>query len=138
MKKTNTINITNGPSREELFDGLRLSSEKRLVPFVIYNNGEERFVAVFINSIEAEDGSGQSWNLNISIDKKFIFLDPILENANSKIQNTNFSDIKEIIREQRLGRKRDFLVEILAPRDRIELKAYYSSQTRKGAIIVNS
>ena len=30
MKK---IEITDGPSREELFDGLRLFTEKRLIPF---------------------------------------------------------------------------------------------------------
>ena len=61
-----TINIINGPSREELFDGLRLHSENRLVPFKIKTRGgTEVILQAIINRIEAEDASGQSWNLRL-------------------------------------------------------------------------
>lgn len=57
------IQITNGPSREELFDGLRLFAEKREVSFIIVDNGRQLTLPATMRSIQAEDGSGQSWNI---------------------------------------------------------------------------
>jgi hypothetical protein len=42
------IEITNGPSREELFDGLRLFSEKRLIPFLVKKDEKEKYTVVFV------------------------------------------------------------------------------------------
>ena len=60
-----TIAITNGPSREELFDGLRLFAEKREVGFNFVSNGRDITLPFIIQSIEVEDGSGHSWNLKM-------------------------------------------------------------------------
>ncbi len=98
------IKITNGPSREELFDGLRLLSEKRTVGFVIEVNGREKKPDTWIHAIESEDWTSQSWNLKFSIPTGFI----------SPVQITPLSK-----------QKRSETV-----------KAYYSTRTRKGFIIV--
>lgn len=58
-----TIKITNGPSREELFDGLRLFSEKRVVNFIIEIDGKEVQLLGWLRSIQAKDVSGHSWNI---------------------------------------------------------------------------
>lgn len=100
-----TIAITNGPSREELFDGLRLLSEERSVKFIIENNGREMRPAVLIRSIEAEDDSGQSWNIKLSIDKNFIETHSLY-----------------LPRPTQAGS--------------VTVKAYYSSKTRDGKIII--
>lgn len=57
------IQITNGPSREELFDGLRLFAEKREVSFIVVDNGRQMTLPATMRSIQAEDGSGHSWNI---------------------------------------------------------------------------
>ncbi len=64
--------ITNGPSREELFDGLRLFSEKRPVQFVTENNGRQMTSAVIMQAIEIEDGSGNNWNIKFQIGGDFL------------------------------------------------------------------
>lgn len=67
----NTIEIANGPSREELFDGLRLFSEKRTVDFVFINNTRSLItLATSIKSIEPEDESGHYWNIKLLIKRK--------------------------------------------------------------------
>ena len=54
-----TRKITAGPSREEIFDSLRLFNEGRTVRMTV--DGLEG--PYLVQSIEAEDGSGHSWNL---------------------------------------------------------------------------
>ena len=102
-----TFEILSGPSREELFDGLRLASEKRFVGFVMINNGRQMAPLVILQSIEAEDGSGQSWNLKFSIPESFVGKMPYPINV--------FKKAKIPI---------------------VTVKAYYSSKTRKGIITV--
>lgn len=55
--------ITAGPSREELFDALRLTSLHLSVLFTVADC--YKFTAV-VRGIEAEDGSGESWNLMLA------------------------------------------------------------------------
>jgi hypothetical protein len=52
--------LVNGPSREELFDALRLRHEGRKVTFTDAHGLEYK---ASISAIEIEDGSGESWNL---------------------------------------------------------------------------
>lgn len=70
--------IIDGPSREELFDALRLRNEHRKVTFTVLQRGSNggnprtsgryiRLLAV-INEITAEDGSGHSWCLKVRIE----------------------------------------------------------------------
>lgn len=53
--------ITGGPSREELFDSLRLyrPGSPYTVIFTVEKSTKYRIV---ITALEREDGSGQSWN----------------------------------------------------------------------------
>ena len=67
-----TIVITSGPSREELFDGLRLFAEKRVIGFTIENNGRQMTPVVLMQGIEPEDGGGQSWNIKFLISEGFV------------------------------------------------------------------
>ena len=60
--KSITHEIVSGPSREEMFDSLRLFKKK--MPVEISYRGENNRVEkikVQINQIAAEDGSGDSW-----------------------------------------------------------------------------
>ncbi len=82
MKKQ--IDITSGPSREELFDALRLFNEGRKASIEIDNNGKKMKAEVIIHTIGAEDGSGQSWNLSFSIKESFIKV-PYPINLNSQV-----------------------------------------------------
>jgi hypothetical protein len=52
--------IENGPSREAIFDSLRLNNEGRAVSLELVGGLRLDFR---ITAIEAEDGSGDSWNL---------------------------------------------------------------------------
>lgn len=57
-----TYKVLSGPSREELFDSLRLYDEHREVEFVMRSPEKVKYKAKFqMISLEAEDGSGQSW-----------------------------------------------------------------------------
>lgn len=59
------VKIVSGPSREEMFDSLRLFKERRRVEFVLDDSRNSQFSTFCsIVSIQAEDGSGQSWNLD--------------------------------------------------------------------------
>jgi len=68
--------IVAGPSREQLFDALRLRHEGRKIsftvePMILQTNPQfkvkgEVFDA-FIESIQVEDGSGNSWNLVLNM-----------------------------------------------------------------------
>ncbi|MCX6755666.1 MAG: hypothetical protein NT068_04005 [Candidatus Nomurabacteria bacterium] len=71
-----TLEITGGPSREELFDGLRLLSEKRQIPFTFKaTKGTELIMPlVTMQSIAAEDGSGHSWNITFLVKKCFVVI----------------------------------------------------------------
>ena len=100
-----TIKITSGPSREELFDGLRLFAEKREVGFTIENNGRQMKPTAWIHGIEAEDGSGQSWNLKFSIDESFVSKMPYSINLSKPSQSKS-----------------------------VTVNAYYSTKTRTGVI----
>jgi len=61
--------ITAGPSREELFDALRLRHENRKVSFTLAPNthpwSAPKKVQVFVDGISIEDGSGANWLLKI-------------------------------------------------------------------------
>lgn len=127
----NTIEISNGPSREELFDGLRLFSEKRLIPFIIKKDEVERWVAVIINSIEAEDGSGYSWNLTFSVNSKYLsdefFVEKAKKEENVIVKKVDFNFFRQLCEDNYLvGECR---------KDLIVIKAYYSTKTRKGTVI---
>lgn len=101
-----TIQIVSGPSREELFDGLRLFAEKRLVVFRTLNNGSFQLSRVKIQGIALEDGSGDSWNVTISIDETFLREMPSID-----------------LRKQN---KRSY----------VSVVAYYSTKSRTGTITV--
>lgn len=62
-----TFQITEGPSREELFDALRLRHETRKVTLTVESpfHPQGIFFEVFVNGISIEDGSGNSWNLEL-------------------------------------------------------------------------
>lgn len=128
-----TIEITNGPSREEMFDGLRLFAEKRLIPFIIKNNDLERWVAVIITSIQAEDGSGQSWNLTFSINKEFISPDFFIPKPAKK--EVGVISKKMTFEAFRWYCEDNYLVGEFR-KNTISVKAYYSTKTRKGTISV--
>lgn len=130
MKKF--IKIVNGPSREELFDGLRLYSEKRLIPFIIKKDDVERWTAVVITSIQAEDGNGQSWNLTFSINQKYLLDDFFVEVKKVEphviAKKVDFSYFRQLCEENYLvGEFR---------KDVVTVKAYYSTKTREGTITV--
>ncbi len=111
-----TIQITSGPSREELFDGLRLFSEKRIVPFKIELNGSRNVPATYIQGITAQDESGESWNLILVIRKDFIMFN---------VKDGNI-DAHWLMKD---GEKLpEFVI----------VRASYSSRTRKGTITVES
>lgn len=101
-----TIEISNGPSREELFDGLRLFSEKRQVGFLIIDNGRQMTLPTIMQSIQAEDGSGQSWNISINVEIKDMLLLSLPINVR----------------------------QLFAKHKSVGIKAYYSSKNRKGVI----
>ncbi len=131
-----TIEITNGPSREELFDGLRLLSEKRLIPFCIKMEGTERFLAVFMNSIQAEDGSGQSWNLIFYAGKYFLSEQAFADKNKQPTKqsgvyatNISFESFRQLAEE-------DYLLQDYKE-DQVLVKAYYSTKTRKGTITID-
>ena len=130
---TKIIEITNGPSREELFDGLRLISEKRLVPFCVkQNNSKEEYVAVNVQSIEAEDGSGQSWNIIISI--KELFLSDTFYTCKSEKNEVDVTNKKIDFDGFRKMIELDLCKKHL--KNLVRVKAYYSTKIRKGQIIV--
>ena len=61
--------ITNGPSREELFDALRLFDERRRVAFDLMpprgRASQEVRMRALIKEIGVDDGSGHSWQLKV-------------------------------------------------------------------------
>lgn len=66
--------IIAGPSREDLFDALRLRHEDRKVSFTVTFTPQQldsrinmpnKTFDVFVNGISIEDGSGASWLLNL-------------------------------------------------------------------------
>jgi len=72
------VKITDGPSRETLFDGLRLRHEGRRVTFTLGPDLSVKLVDLSglgqiqfaINAIGIEDGSGKSWRLSLQTTKK--------------------------------------------------------------------
>jgi len=67
---TSDWSIADGPSREELFDALRLFNEHRKVAFQGWIRRGSASMEGFtlgaqVNSIAVEDGSGHSWNLMV-------------------------------------------------------------------------
>ena len=65
---TEQYRIIAGPSREELFDALRLRHEGRTVTFTLkgpYSDSPRREVSVFIDAIGVEDGSGNRFLVEI-------------------------------------------------------------------------
>jgi hypothetical protein len=68
--------IKAGPSREELFDCLRLFNEHRHIEFTLqagmedcdpWNNPNTYCLKAMVHGISTEDGSGHSWTLRVSI-----------------------------------------------------------------------
>lgn len=115
-----TISITNGPSKKELFDGLRLFSEKKIKVSFVIKDSEKKFdlpvlggklvprkiLKSVIQSIQAEDGSGHSWNISICVEGKDLL------NLSLPV------DVKIVFGKQKI----------------ITLKGYYSTKTKKGHI----
>ncbi len=78
MTNTAQRQITAGPSREELFDALRLRHESRTVTMTVENtvrwagDPHKRTICriynfqVTVDSIGVEDGSGNNWLLTLS------------------------------------------------------------------------
>lgn len=72
MAEKSDITFTGGPSREDLFDALRLRHEMRVVKFTINCTGErvgekgttEEFM---VNSITTVGGDGNTWLLNLTL-----------------------------------------------------------------------
>lgn len=128
-----TIQIVNGPSREELFDGLRLMSRNFLIPFCLKENENEKYVAVIMQMIEAEDGSGESWNLRFHINNDFLQEEFFIRKPEKKepgviAKNIDFTFFKNLCEENYLvGENRKNLTTV---------KAYYSTKTRHGVITV--
>ena len=62
--------IIDGPSREELFDALRLCAERRTPAFTLTRPGLSQpiRVYVYVAGIEPESGDGHSWILKLQID----------------------------------------------------------------------
>lgn len=103
-----TIQISSGPSREELFDGLRLFAEKRTTSFVIKDNGRLVTLPVVMRVIGAEDGGGESWNIEFNVlTRRLLELSLLVE-------------LKELIKNN----------------SSIHTKAYYSTKRRTGVIIL--
>ncbi len=140
MKKL--IEITDGPSREELFDGLRLFSERRLTAFrfrVSEISEKEAMVAVLISAIEAVDDGGADyrpngnlWNITFSINKRFVsdeifVVEPEKSEPYVIAKKINFDFFRNLTEENYLvGEFR---------KDLISIKANYSTKTRKGTIL---
>lgn len=70
----NRFEVTGGPSREELFDALRLRHEYRPVLFCIFVAAHQRTRSLSsdfyntnlqINGIAVEDGSGHKWLIEL-------------------------------------------------------------------------
>ena len=60
-KTVRFFEILGGPSREELFDTLRLFDEERAVPVTVNGLSGEREIMVRITGLAAKDGSGKRW-----------------------------------------------------------------------------
>ncbi|GEM_PF-3320594 len=134
---TTNIEILNGPSREELFDGLRLFGEKRLVPFLIKKDDRERYVAVKINSIEAL--SDQSWIITLWINKKCIEPSYFLHHKQEE-GGVISKKVSGVIRKKvsfelfrKLAEEKYLLQEF--QKDLIVIKVHFSTKSRKGYIM---
>lgn len=132
MEKENTIDITNGPSREELFDGLCFYSEKRFIPFLLKKNGKDKYSAVLIESIEAEDGSGHSWNLTVSVNKNQLtdeFFNHTPKQESGVIaKKIDFNFFKQLVEER-------YPMPDLE-KDMVRVKIYYSTKNRTGKLVL--
>ena len=62
---SNKIQIISGPSREELFDGLRLLPFN--VPFTVVRDNEKYRIKTRIIGIQTADGGGQSWKITFEV-----------------------------------------------------------------------
>lgn len=63
--------VTDGPSREEIFDALRLFNEQRYVNFVLADQSvaHPQSLPAKIMGIRPEDGSGHNWLLTVTFRK---------------------------------------------------------------------
>jgi hypothetical protein len=131
----NAIEIVNGPSGEELFLGLRLIGEKRLVPFEIINGKKQFYVLALMQSIQAEDGSGESWNITFLIDKKF--LDPVtiqnVQQGGTVAMNVEFETVRACLKNS-ASTGPDAIIKAISPANSVLVKAHYSSKTRQGVL----
>jgi len=73
MANSVRFQIIAGPSREELFDALRLRHEGRKVTFTLVSADKistlPLVLEVSVDEISSEDGSGESWILKLSNEK---------------------------------------------------------------------
>lgn len=58
--------ITSGPSREELFDALRLINEGRTIWFTVIIEGERVAAQAELSSIKSEMANGENWIVETS------------------------------------------------------------------------
>ncbi len=145
------IQIVNGPSREDLFDALKLTNEKRLIPFGIIRVGEEKkkpgeepFLVTLIHSIQAEDGSGESWNITFSVEKECLDIAltprkaPVYQPGVATVgKPVVFSNIKNWIKWEKESMEINFDLRTFAPKkNTITVKAYFSTRDRTGVITV--
>ena len=110
------IKITNGPSRKELFDGLRLFSKKRTVNIIVEDSGEEKKWSVTITNIGAEGRSGHDWKIGFVVPK---------QSFRRLFSSLPFTPFVDPTNELKVGRKQ-FL----------SMKARYSTRIRKGIITI--
>lgn len=68
------MNIVAGPNREELAMAMVHATERATVNFKVrdprYSLPITRTIVAIISDMQHEDGSGESWNLDVSIDGK--------------------------------------------------------------------
>ncbi|HRH31185.1 MAG TPA: hypothetical protein PK950_00780 [Candidatus Paceibacterota bacterium] len=130
-----TIEITNGPSVEELFAGLRYYSEGKLIPFCIKHNDTEKYVAVLVSTIQVEDGSGESWNVSLRINQQcvresYFANSPAKKESGVIAKKVSYDEFRQLV-------KQDYLIGDFR-KDQITVKAYFSTKYRTGAIDVQN
>ena len=64
------IEIDSGPSLKELFDGLQLAAQKRIVAFVVIIGGQKATIPVIMDGIRVKHGFPENWTINFYLDPK--------------------------------------------------------------------
>ncbi len=135
------LTITNGPSREELFDALRLTVENRLILLEVECYGVKRYISAIVNSIQDGNGSGNLWNLTLKTDEKFLWQSFFMELPEIKkpgvysSKKLDFCGIKNMIEnEKEMGGGPT--LQAYQIRKQVTIEApLYSTKTREGMLI---